>query len=112
LAACDADGCITSWPDGNDTTDRHSRDILMADDNLEESVSAHLFSLASGSIGPEAASEWALRIMDSDAPELRDERVWTALDRLSGADLMAGPGQYLHGKEDFGSWASEFDGGE
>jgi hypothetical protein len=84
----------------------------MAGDNLEESVSAHLLSLASGFISPGAASEWALRIMDSDAPELRDERVWTALDRLSGADLMAGPGRYLHGKEDFGSWASEFDGGE
>ncbi|MFE6094763.1 hypothetical protein ACFQ7M_22760 [Streptomyces massasporeus] len=50
--------------------------------------------------------------MDSNAPELRDARVWTALDRLSGADLMESPGQYLHGTEDFDSWVSEFDGGE
>ncbi|MFD5913473.1 DNA-binding protein [Streptomyces massasporeus] len=84
----------------------------MADDDLKESVSAHLASLASGSISPGAASEWALRVMDSDAPELRDTRVWTALDRLSGADLMESPGQYLHGTEDFDSWASEFGGGE
>lgn len=84
----------------------------MTDEDLEESVRAHLFSLASGSISPEAASAWALRVMDSDAPELRDERIWTALDRLSGADLMEGPGQYLHAKADFDAWASEFGGGE
>ncbi|WP_327714100.1 DNA-binding protein [Streptomyces sp. NBC_00490] len=80
----------------------------MGNEDLEASTRSHLFSLASGAISPEEASEWALRVMDSDAPELQDERIWTALDRLSGADLMEGPGQYLHGKEDFESWVTEF----
>jgi hypothetical protein len=76
--------------------------------DLEASTRSHLHSLAAGVITPEEVAEWALRMMEGDAPELRDERIWTALDRLSGADLMAGPGEYLHGKEDFESWAAQF----
>ncbi|MFC7257776.1 MULTISPECIES: DNA-binding protein [Streptomyces] len=80
---------------------------------MEAVTRSYLRSLAAGTITAEEAAEWALRMMDSDAPELRDERIWTALDRLSGADLMVGPGEYMHGQEDFDSWVAEFgDGNE
>ncbi|MGW7275474.1 DNA-binding protein [Streptomyces sp. NPDC054864] len=80
-------------------------------EDLQASTRSYLRSLAAGTSTPEEVSEWALRVMESDAPELREERIWTALDRLSGADLLVGPGEYLHGKEDFGAWAEEFDDG-
>ncbi|MFF9819667.1 DNA-binding protein [Streptomyces sp. NPDC014006] len=81
----------------------------MGDNDLESTIRERLRSLASGAVAPDESAEWALEIMESDAPELRDARIWTALDRLSGADLMVGPGQYLHGADDYRAWLAEFD---
>ena len=46
--------------------------------------------------------------MEGDSVELKDEDVWRALARLSGADLLEGPGVPLHGPEDFAVWFEEF----
>ena len=50
------------------------------------------------------------RIKDESAGYSSDATLWTALDRLAGADLQQGPGVSLHGEEDFRSWLADFDG--
>ncbi|ATL31598.1 hypothetical protein [Streptomyces formicae] len=80
-----------------------------ADGSLEAAIRSRLRSLAAGAVTPEEVSGWALDAMEGDSPQLRDGRIRTALDRLSGADLLEGPGQYLHGKEDFDAWVEEWD---
>jgi len=55
-----------------------------------------------------ATADWALETMEGDDPLLAEDPVWRALDALSGADLMAGPGEPLHGPEDFRAWLHEF----
>ncbi|UNZ21743.1 DNA-binding protein [Streptomyces sp. 891-h] len=67
-----------------------------------------LQQLASGECSAEEVSTWALEIMESDSPELDDEAVWTALDQLSGADLLMSPDTPLHGKKQFEEWLEEF----
>ncbi|MEV0980790.1 DNA-binding protein [Streptomyces sp. NPDC049915] len=81
----------------------------MGDNDLESKIRERLRSLASGTVAPDESADWALEVMESDVPELCDARIWTALDRLSGADLMVGPGQYLHGTDDYAEWLAEFD---
>ncbi|MFE0174950.1 DNA-binding protein [Streptomyces sp. NPDC059002] len=80
------------------------------DEDVEEATRSRLRALADGAVTPEEVSAWALRVRESDVPQLCEGRIWTAVDRLSGADLLAAPGQYLHGKEDFDAWVEEFDG--
>lgn len=82
----------------------------MNNEDLENETRSRLRALSAGTADPAEVSAWALRALDSDDPQLRDPRIWTALDRLSGADLLEGPGQYLHGKEDFEVWVGEFEG--
>ncbi|QEU97186.1 DNA-binding protein [Streptomyces kanamyceticus] len=77
---------------------------------MEASIRSRLRSLAAGVVTPDEVSAWALHTMEGDSPQLRDARIWTALDRLSGADLLEDPGQYLHGKEDVDAWLEEFEG--
>ncbi|MDT0321757.1 DNA-binding protein [Streptomyces millisiae] len=63
---------------------------------------------------PESAgdtADWAMATMEGDAPELEDETVWNALDRLGGADLKTGTGTFLHGEADFRAWLTEFQDG-
>lgn len=70
-------------------------------------VETRLLALASGSLDPSDAADWAARTMerleDADVPDA----VWVALDRMSGADLLAGPGTPLHGPEDYRMWLAE-----
>ena len=67
-----------------------------------------LLALASGSLDPSDVADWATRTMerleDADVPDA----VWMALDRMSGADLLTGPGAPLHGPEDYRAWLSDF----
>ncbi|KAB8164689.1 DNA-binding protein [Streptomyces sp. 3MP-14] len=54
------------------------------------------------------SADWALAEMAGNAPELADDAVWTALDRLAGADLPAAPATPLHGSADYEAWLAEF----
>ncbi|MCF3136870.1 DNA-binding protein [Streptomyces olivochromogenes] len=81
----------------------------MNDEGLGAEIGLRLRRLAEGGVSRDEVADWAMSLMESDAPELLDDRLWTALDRLSGADLMVAAGQYLHGPEDFESWLAEFD---
>jgi hypothetical protein len=77
-------------------------------DGLREQVLSYMKRLAEGEVSPAEAADWALGVMKLDSPELRDRKLWRALDQLSGADLLEAPGQYLHGPEDFADWLEEF----
>ncbi len=71
-----------------------------------------LIDLASGSLSPAEASDWANQWILVDFPP-REERVddkvvWKALVLLSGADLKTIDRPFLHGKEDFEKWLKEF----
>lgn len=81
----------------------------MSDEGLGGEIGLRLRRLAEGGVGRDEVADWAMGLVESDAPELRDDRLWAALDRLSGADLRAAPGEYLHGPEDFESWLAEFE---
>lgn len=72
-------------------------------------VGSHLNRLAEGLISPDEAADWALCVMESEISEGVDPKVWRALDRLAGADLLESPGRYLHGPEDFVCWRDEFE---
>ena len=76
--------------------------------SLRTQVAKKLEDLANGDISPQVAADWALKAMEGDEPDLRDDAVWRALDRLSGADLRESPGVYLHDSDDFTSWLEDF----
>ncbi|MGF0114872.1 hypothetical protein ACQFYA_00925 [Promicromonospora sp. Marseille-Q5078] len=72
-------------------------------------VDSTLSALANGSLAPDQAADWAMTTLrETDDDEDVDDAVMDALDRLSGADLLSGPGTYLHGTADFRTWLSEF----
>ncbi|MEU1630202.1 DNA-binding protein [Streptomyces sp. NPDC020096] len=81
----------------------------METQNIKEEAHRRLRLLASGEAAPDEVSDWAMEVMESDSEQLVDERLWRALDRLSGADLMSDPGVYLHTREDFKDWLREFE---
>ena len=67
-------------------------------------------ALIEGSARREEVADWALALVrDGSADYSSDGALWTALDRLAGADLQQGPGVYLHGEEDFRSWLADLD---
>jgi hypothetical protein len=47
----------------------------------------------------------------ADEPSISDRAVWSALMHLAGADLRAGPTEYLHGEGDIHAWIDELGGG-
>ncbi|MEV4757047.1 hypothetical protein AB0J86_18310 [Micromonospora sp. NPDC049559] len=66
--------------------------------------------LVSGQVSREDAADWAMdRIRDEEADYASDAALWSALDRLAGADLRTDVGSYLHGPEDFRAWLSELE---
>jgi hypothetical protein len=78
--------------------------------DIHQQVRNRMAALVEGSVSREEVSDWALmRIKDESARYSSDATLWTALDRLAGADLQEGPGVYLHGEEDFRSWLAEVD---
>ncbi|MFE2595642.1 DNA-binding protein [Streptomyces sp. NPDC001840] len=77
---------------------------------LRKEIENRMQALIRGTESLDEISEWALHVMEGDDPELLEPEVWRALDRLGGCDLMTGPGEYLHGPEDFRSWYEELTG--
>jgi hypothetical protein len=82
---------------------------MSMDDDIREQVRSYLTRLAAGAVPPGEAADWALRVMQDDAVGPVDPHLWRALDELAGADLLAAPGEYLHGPEDFAHWLAEFE---
>ncbi|MBB5851725.1 hypothetical protein ACFQ05_00460 [Amycolatopsis umgeniensis] len=67
-----------------------------------------LLALVKSEVSRELAADWAMVRIREGAPEYADDTlVWTALDRLGGADLKTATGSYLHGQADFDSWLRE-----
>jgi hypothetical protein len=78
--------------------------------DIFEQVKSWMRGMIQGSVRREEAADWAMsRIKDESADYSSDATLWTALDRLAGADLQQGPGVYLHGEEDFRSWLADLD---
>lgn len=71
-------------------------------------VEEKLAELIRGDIQPGAAADWATNVMQKLEDEDVDDGIWEALDHLSGADLLTGPGVYLHSADDYRSWLTEF----
>ena len=69
-----------------------------------------LTELANGTMTPAEANDWAAPFVvdERSHPERMDEAVWDALNELYGADLEVGPGEPLHGREDFNPWLEAF----
>jgi len=78
-------------------------------EELRGLVGSYLDRLAAGAISPGEAADWALRVMEEESADTVDPGIWSALDRLAGADLLEGPGKYLHGHADFADWRDEFE---
>ncbi|GAA1637030.1 hypothetical protein GCM10009744_27740 [Kribbella alba] len=79
--------------------------------DLQEQVRSRVVGLIKASVTREEAADWAMaRIKDVSADYSSNSTLWSALDRLAGADLQQGPGVYLHGEEDFRSWLADLDG--
>lgn len=79
------------------------------DERLTRQIRTRLELLA-GDAGADVSgiADWALETMQGDDPLLEQEAVWRALDELSGADSLTGPGSYLYGPADFRAWLEEF----
>lgn len=79
------------------------------DEPLTHQIKMRLESLVNDSTADVSEiGDWALDMMQGDDPLLEQEAVWRALDELSGADSMTGPGSYLYGPADFRAWLQEF----
>ncbi|GGP43047.1 hypothetical protein [Saccharothrix coeruleofusca] len=66
--------------------------------------------LLSGAAGREEVDRWAARYFTEDV-DVADPLVWSALGRLHGIDLPAGPaGEYLHDLHQVSEWLSELRG--
>ncbi|CAM3782033.1 hypothetical protein KIPE111705_24660 [Kibdelosporangium persicum] len=67
-----------------------------------------LAGLVTGEVSPQQAANWAMpKYADDQAGYHTHDKLWTALDRLAGADLHQAPGVYLHGSDDFRAWLAE-----
>jgi hypothetical protein len=71
-------------------------------------VMIRLRELADRGVSPSSVAEWAMSYFRTDDLDDVDDCVLVALDRMAGADLLAGPGEALHDIRDFKSWLDEF----
>lgn len=71
-------------------------------------VREQLAGLAGGTRSPSEVDDWARPWVTGDL-RIDDAPVWQAITKLHGADLLAAPGEILHGREDFQQWLSVFD---
>ncbi|RNG24141.1 DNA-binding protein [Streptomyces botrytidirepellens] len=76
--------------------------------NLRQEITKKLAELTQDAGKSEDISNWAISVMQGGDTSLLDPKVWEALDRMSGADLMSGPNTYLHSREDFSEWLRDF----
>jgi hypothetical protein len=63
--------------------------------------------LLRGDVSREDLATWARQWVAADDPGVADRAVWSALKHLAGADLLAGPSEYLHGEDDIHAWIDE-----
>jgi hypothetical protein len=63
-----------------------------------------IMALREGSESRESVAAWAVAIVDDDAVEISEMRVWKVIKRLGGADLLGSEDAYLYGDEDFSDW--------
>lgn len=76
--------------------------------SIFEQVISYITGLIQGSVTREEAADWAtMHIKDLSADYSSHAALWTALDRLAGADLQQAPGVYLHDEDDFRSWLTD-----
>ena len=77
--------------------------------DIHEQVKQRMTGLLQGSADRGDVADWAMaRIRNESADYSFDATLWTALDRLAGADLQQAPGVYLHDQEDFRAWLADF----
>jgi hypothetical protein len=71
---------------------------------------ARLAELVEGTLTPEEAADWARPFVvdESTHSDSMDWPVWQALKHLLGADLLSTPSEYLHGRDDYVNWLTEF----
>jgi hypothetical protein len=78
--------------------------------DIHQQVRSRMAALLQGAARREEVADWALGLIkDESADYSSDSTLWTALDRLAGADLQQGPGVYLHGEEDFRAWIADLE---
>lgn len=70
-------------------------------------VEEKLAQLLADQASREEVAEWAARWVRDPDPNLDDPRVWEALTRFSGADMISTDRPYLYEKEDFDSWLGD-----
>jgi hypothetical protein len=78
---------------------------------IESRIRSRLTDLISGTLDAEAVADWATELREQDDPALDDDRLWSAVDKLSGADSKIGPEEYLYGHDDYVRWLEDFDAG-
>jgi len=66
-----------------------------------------LEDLVAGRCSRAEASDWAVRWVVADDPEVEDDAVWEALGVLSAADLNITDRLYLYEEEDFLQWLKD-----
>jgi hypothetical protein len=77
--------------------------------DVEDQIVKQLEALVAGDATPDGVAVWATQVMENeDNAALDDPATWDILDKMAGADLLSGPGQYLHGKADFAEWLAGF----
>ena len=72
-----------------------------------EAVAARLEALIRGDTSREELSGWATRWVVMDRPNVEDQRVWSALLALGGADMPSTDRKYLYHEADFRNWLDE-----
>lgn len=78
---------------------------------IEEQIRERLSGLVSGTLDVDAVADWAVQLKERDDPAWADDRLWSALDKLSMADSRTGPEDFLYGRDDFIDWLNDFDAG-
>jgi hypothetical protein len=78
-------------------------------DELEEAKRL-MSRLVQGVVSREEVADWAMGLIEDESTDYSSNpTLWTALDRLAGADLQQGPGVYLHDDTDFRAWLADLD---
>jgi hypothetical protein len=70
-------------------------------------VEGKLCDLLAGKVLREEVADWASQWVRMSNPSVQDPQIWTALERLSGADLISTDRPYLYDQQDFDAWLKD-----
>ena len=70
-------------------------------------VVERLRGLVLGTMDRESVAEWAGFWVGQKAPPIPDPKLWHAVERLSGADMISTDRPFLYDKEDFEQWLKD-----